>query len=61
MPWTSHNITEDEIANAAGIGETHDGNNFLRAACVIALEDRPFDPLPLLVAFRLSGCWTHYG
>ena len=55
-------ITEDEIANAAGIGETHDGVNFLRAACVIALEESqmPFDPL--LYAFRLRiGHWTHYG
>ncbi len=31
-------IAEDEIANAAGIGNTHDGVNFLHAACVIALE-----------------------
>jgi predicted molibdopterin-dependent oxidoreductase YjgC len=31
-------IAEDEIANAAGMGETHDGVNFLHAACVIAVE-----------------------
>jgi len=40
-------ITEDEIANAAGMGDTHDGVNFLRAACVISLEKArtSFDPL----------------
>lgn len=40
-------ITEDEIANAAGMGDTHDGVNFLRAACVISLEKarNTFDPL----------------
>eukprot|EP00957_Ditylum_brightwellii_P025480 1926170-Ditylum_brightwellii.AAC.1 len=40
-------ITEDEIANAAGIGDTHDGVNFLRASCVIAIEKArtSFDPL----------------
>ncbi len=31
-------ITEDEIANAAGVGDMHDGVNFMRAACVIAVE-----------------------
>lgn len=31
-------VTEDEIANAAGISDTHDGVNFMRAACVIAVE-----------------------
>jgi hypothetical protein len=46
-------ITEDEIANAAGIGETHDGVNFLRAACVIALEKAQISFDPLLDAFRL--------
>ncbi|GMI07688.1 hypothetical protein TrLO_g13234 [Triparma laevis f. longispina] len=40
-------ITEDEVANAAGVGDTHDGVNFLRAACVIAVEKArtSFDPL----------------
>jgi len=40
-------ITEDEVANAAGVGEVHDGVNFLRAACVIAVEKAKtsFDPL----------------
>mmetsp|Transcript_16516 Transcript_16516/g.34705 ORF Transcript_16516/g.34705 Transcript_16516/m.34705 type:complete len:953 (-) Transcript_16516:256-3114(-) len=46
-------ITEDEIANAAGIGETHDGVNFLRAACVIALEKAQMSFDPLLDALRL--------
>ena len=46
-------ITEDEIANAAGIGETHDGVNFLRAACVIALEKAQITFDPLLDALRL--------
>ncbi|KAL3809146.1 hypothetical protein ACHAXA_008385 [Cyclostephanos tholiformis] len=46
-------ITEDEIANAAGIGETHDGVNFLRAACVIALEKAQISFDPLLESLRL--------
>lgn len=39
-------ITEDEVANAAGVGETHDGVNFLRAACVISIfkAQSSFDP-----------------
>jgi len=49
-------ITEDEIANAAGIGDTHDGVNFLRAACVIALEKArsSFDPLLESMRIRLT-------
>lgn len=31
-------VTEDEIANAAGVSDMHDGVNFMRAACVIAVE-----------------------
>lgn len=46
-------ITEDEIANAAGIGETHDGVNFLRAACVIALEKAQISFDPLLDSLRM--------
>lgn len=40
-------VTEDEIANAAGMGDVHDGVNFMRAACVIAVEkaQQSFDPL----------------
>jgi uncharacterized membrane protein YgcG len=39
-------VTEDEIANAAGMGDTHNGVNFMRAACVIAMEKArlSFDP-----------------
>ena len=46
-------ITEDEIANAAGVGDTHDGVNFLRASCVIALEKARISFDPLLDALRL--------
>jgi len=46
-------ITEDEIANAAGVGDTHDGVNFLRTSCVIALEKARVTFDPLLEALRL--------
>lgn len=46
-------ITEDEIANAAGVGDTHDGVNFLHAACVIALEKARLSFEPLLEALRV--------
>jgi hypothetical protein len=40
-------VSEDEIANAAGIGEAHNGVNFMRAACVIAMDkaQQSFEPL----------------
>jgi GTPase SAR1 family protein len=40
-------VTEDEIANAAGMGDMHDGVNFMRAACIIAVEkaEASFDPM----------------
>ena len=40
-------VTEDEIHNAAGMGDTHNGVNFMRAACVIAMEkaQESFDPI----------------
>lgn len=40
-------ISEDEIANAAGVGDMHDGVNFMRAACVLALNkaQSTFDPM----------------
>lgn len=41
-------ITEDEIANAAGVGDMHDGVNFMRAACVIAVE-------------KVGGAWQGMG
>ncbi|KAL7569280.1 hypothetical protein ACA910_016829 [Epithemia clementina (nom. ined.)] len=49
-------ITEDEIANAAGIGETHDGVNFLHAACTIALEKArvSFEPMLARLQMRMS-------
>jgi len=46
-------ISEDEIANAAGMGDTHDGVNFLRAACVISLEKARTSFDPLLDALRI--------
>lgn len=43
----SASVTEDEIANAAGLGDVHDGVNFMRAAAVIAMEKAQlsFDPM----------------
>ena len=46
-------ISEDEIANAAGVGTTHDGVNFLHAACVIALEKARVSFEPMLEALRV--------
>lgn len=53
-------ITEDEIANAAGMGDTHDGVNFLRAACVISLEKArtTFDPLLESLRIRMTHVMT---
>lgn len=45
-------VTEDEIANAAGIGDVHDGVNFMRAACVIAVEKAQSSFEPMLEALR---------
>ena len=45
-------ISEDEIANAAGVGDLHDGVNFLRAACVIAVEKAKSSFEPMLEALR---------
>lgn len=44
---TSPPVSEDEIANAAGMGDVHDGVNFMRAACVIAVEKAKasFEPM----------------
>lgn len=41
-------IGEDEIANAAGLGESHDGVNFLHAACTIAIEKARISFEPML-------------
>lgn len=46
-------IAEDEIANAAGIGDTHDGVNFLHASCTIAMEKARISFDPLLRALQL--------
>lgn len=45
-------VAEDEIANAAGLGESHDGINFMQAACVIALEKARTSFEPLLNALQ---------
>ena len=45
-------VTEDEIANAAGMGDVHDGVNFMRAACVIAVEKAQQSFEPMLDALR---------
>jgi len=49
-------ILEDEIANAAGIGETHDGANLLHASCVIAFEKAraSFEPLLASLQYRMT-------
>ena len=49
-------ITEDEIANAAGVGEVHDGVNFLQASCVIAIEkaQQSFEPMLNTLLFRMT-------
>ena len=49
-------ITEDEIANAAGIGETHDGVNFLHSSCTIALEKArvSFEPMLARLQMRMN-------
>ena len=49
-------ITEDEIANAAGVGETHDGVNFLRAACVISIYKAQASFEPFLDTLRTRCC-----
>lgn len=46
-------VTEDEIANAGGINDIHDGTNFMRAACVIAVDKAQASFEPLLQALRL--------
>jgi hypothetical protein len=46
-------VSEDEIANAAGLGDRHDGVNFLRAACMIAVEKAQTSFDPMLEALRM--------
>jgi hypothetical protein len=50
---SSPEISEDEIANAAGISDMHDGVNFMRAACVIAVEKARLSFDPLLEGLRV--------
>jgi hypothetical protein len=45
-------VSENEIANAAGMGEVHDGVNFMRAACVIAIEKAQLSFEPMLELLR---------
>lgn len=49
-------ISDDEIANAAGLGDTHDGVNFLHSACTIALEKArvSFDPMLRALQSRMK-------
>lgn len=45
-------ITEDEISNAAGMCDTHNGINFMRAACIIAMEKAELSFEPLLESLK---------
>lgn len=48
----SPQVSENEIANAAGMADTHNGVNFMRAACVIAMEKAQLSFDPMLEALR---------
>lgn len=48
-------ITEDEIANSAGLGDTHNGVNFMRAACIIAMQKAQVSFDPVLEALKNRG------
>eukprot|EP00981_Chlorochromonas_danica_P005799 scaffold1190_cov187-Ochromonas_danica.AAC.31 len=48
----SPSVSENEIANAAGMADTHNGVNFMRAACVIAMEKAQLSFEPMLEALR---------
>jgi GTPase SAR1 family protein len=45
-------ISADEIANAAGMGETNNGVNFMRAACVIAMSKAEHSFYPILDSLK---------
>ena len=49
-------VSKDEIANALGVGDAHDGADFVRAACIIAVEKarRTFEPQLDTLALRVS-------
>jgi len=46
----------DEIANALGVGDAHDGADFVRASCVIAVDKarRSFEPQLQTLALRVA-------
>ena len=46
-------VTEDEIANAAGVGDMHDGVNFMRAACAVEKAQQSFEPMLEALRHRL--------
>ena len=50
-------IVLDKVANAIGMSDTHDGVNFVRAACVTSLEKArdTFDQHSRLLEFE---CFT---
>jgi hypothetical protein len=50
-------VTEDEIANAAGMGDMHDGVNFMRAACVLAMEKAQNTFEPMLEAMKVRSVY----
>ncbi|KAG0605139.1 hypothetical protein M758_9G034900 [Ceratodon purpureus] len=49
-------ISREEIVNACGVEDIHDGTNYVRAACVIATSKAidVFEPLLQQLGFRLS-------
>jgi len=49
-------VESDEIANALGVGDAHDGADFVRASCVIAVDKarRSFEPQLQTLALRVS-------
>jgi len=48
-------VTPDEIANAAGLNDVHDGTNYMRAACVIAVSKAQTTFSPLLEALEVRA------
>lgn len=45
-------VTGDEMANAVGVGDVHDGANFMRASAVIAMHKAQSTFDPMLEALR---------
>ena len=48
-------VSPDEIANAAGVNEVHDGTNYMRAACVIAVSKAQTSFEPLIDALQVRA------